>query len=755
MGATAALISLGVLPTAASAQPAASGQIGRQLDAPQVRDTAMTGRQLLGLPHADPNAQTLTQRVRTALKLRSQRPQLRRVAGAATGTIGGVLRTSTGSPIGGATIAVVNVTNGDGAQIDTDSTGSYTTPVPPGRYAIAMLVRGQILIAPQVTSLTGADIYPVAAGATVTADLTMKPMGIINGNITHADGSAAADVVIAAFAPDNPYTPEAAMEVGVDGGFMLDTLAGPHRVLVLPKDSIGHWTHGQIDGNKASLNDVPVDGQVTVNEQLFPTGTVTGRLLGTNGKPLAKATVEVDLPAADLDRQQMAANTNAKGVYQLKNVPAGTYRVRFQTASSGRWQYAPGKPSTQGATLITVNGGKTTTVNDRLVAAGSATVRLADRRTGKLIKAFCVSDDSPEAGGDPVCTKNGTAVLKNLAPRPSRVSVTATTAMLHAPTTAVVKVTAGKNATVTARADALGGISGIVVDRKTKKPVQTTTITAIADTPAIDDRGTIIDTFNKGLWSTALPAGRYRLFVDIDTSDRRSLSYGRQWVGKAGGTGQRELAAVITVTNGKVTKAPRILLDKSGTIAGRVSNADGSSGKHVNISPVAQLGPISNPFLPATDINGDFIADGYGPYSWPVLANPFGGALQWSGGATESRLAARTTVRSGKRSTFNLKLKASITLRGAVSGVPKSVGGLGAIVAFNARTGDQVSFALLPAGSTSYQLPIMGGQPVRLMFLAHDEAREVMGWYGGRDYAHASTVTLPATGEKVVDITIK
>jgi len=105
--------------------------------------------------------------------------------------------------------------------------------------------------------------------------------------------------------------------------------------------------------------------------------------------------------------------------------------------------------------------------------------------------------------------------------------------------------------------------------------------------------------------------------------------------------------------------------------------------------------------------------------------------------------------------TLNLALKAGIRLRGAISGVPSDLFAITFVTAFNAKTDEPLGFALLARGATSYDMPILGNQPVKLSWTVMRGTNQSEGWYGGKDYEHAGTVQLPATGEKAINLKIK
>ncbi|HEY0700847.1 MAG TPA: hypothetical protein VGD43_23950 [Micromonospora sp.] len=103
-----------------------------------------------------------------------------------------------------------------------------------------------------------------------------------------------------------------------------------------------------------------------------------------------------------------------------------------------------------------------------------------------------------------------------------------------------------------------------------------------------------------------------------------SWSYGAQWVGSSGGTGDQRSAAVVTARTGQVVDAPPIRLDRDGAISGYIQ---GPGGAWVNGCATAFP---DHPDLPdisgvtactshtGTQHDGFFILHGLGPYEWPI-----------------------------------------------------------------------------------------------------------------------------------------
>ncbi|WP_327040391.1 carboxypeptidase regulatory-like domain-containing protein [Micromonospora ureilytica] len=201
--------------------------------------------------------------------------------------------------------------------------------------------------------------------------------------------------------------------------------------------------------------------------------------------------------------------------------------------------------------------------------------------------------------------------------------------------------------------------------------------------------------------------GRYRLLV----SPYDTTAYGMQWVGRHGGTGERERAQVIRVRPGVVTSAPTIRLDPPGTVVGVVTNA--ATGAPIPRALVMVVPYVPHPKYddhgPTTDEDGRYTITGLGPYHWPVQFVAAGLATVWSGGVGGRQQARPVRVRAHRTATLNQALPAGTPLTGAVR--VDELLTYGQVIAFDATTGDLAGVADVGSG---YALRLLPGQRVKL-----------------------------------------
>ncbi|WP_327038208.1 carboxypeptidase-like regulatory domain-containing protein [Micromonospora maris] len=207
--------------------------------------------------------------------------------------------------------------------------------------------------------------------------------------------------------------------------------------------------------------------------------------------------------------------------------------------------------------------------------------------------------------------------------------------------------------------------------------------------------------------ATNVAPGRYHLLV----RPYDSVRYGAQWVGRHGGTGQRERAAIVHVRPGRVVTAPLVRLDPPGTVTGRLTRvADGTpvSGGSVLLLPEIQH-PKYGSQGALTDDDGRYTMTGLGPYRWPLYFTGYGLASQWSGATTDRLRAATVRVRAGATVTADAALRAGTVVSGTITTAEMPF--YSQVVAFHARTGDVVGVA---DAAESYHLRLLPGQRVLL-----------------------------------------
>jgi hypothetical protein len=248
--------------------------------------------------------------------------------------------------------------------------------------------------------------------------------------------------------------------------------------------------------------------------------------------------------------------------------------------------------------------------------------------------------------------------------------------------------------------------------------------------------------------SSALRPGKYTMFAYAPGS------YGHQWVGPTGGTGDRRAAATLTVRPGKVATAPDVRLDRAGTITGTVTDADREPVENLQVGYIAWDLDVSGWEYYATDEQGRYAVDRLGPYAWPLVFTKAGQPRQWSGGVANRNQAQTIPVTAGGRTTYDMRLRRGSTLAGTIT---VAAGGMTSwrLIAVNVATGEEVGEAYGEIADRDYELLVAGGQTVKIRWQLSDGSSTRSGWYDDAVTPAAATpVRVPRTGSVALDLTI-
>jgi hypothetical protein len=661
----------------------------------------------------------------------------------ATGSISGVFTDSHGNPIAGADVEIWLPDQEDFVtNTSTDDSGAYTVDVPAGDYIVEFGSGSFVQWAHQQLESFEATVFTVQAGAETTVDEAQLPTGTLSGTLTNADGTPAAGVNV--IATGSSGFPSFA-NTDDSGHWAIQVPAGDSYDVSFSDQGLTQYAPGQISQDTAGQFPVGADQTVTVDDQLLPTGVITGRYTTAAGRPDPNAQVGVNVP----DGLGIAfASTDATGTYSVP-VFAGSYNVNF-FGSDNKFQYAFGQLTSATAAKIDVTANGTTEVDDAQIATGTVTVTATDGTTGAAISNFCAFIDSERA-----CAKGtGVAVVKNVRQGTQELDVSPSVKYLSANTAINVDVTAGQNVNANIVFQPAAVIRTTIVDAQTSAPVPNACVLPFVPGFTVwpDSSGYCSDA-NGVVKIAPLFGNSYSLFVNAPEGS----TFGDQWVGKTGGTGLEKDARVITAPAGKTTSIPPIKLDRAGSITGLVTN--GPAG-----TPIAQATVGPNTVTPGvgasgndvgTDSSGRYTLSGLGPYQWPIFAAAPGLAGQWTGGVGNRYQAQTVQVTAGTSVTNDIAMSAGATLHGTAlkpDGTSFAEGGY--IVAYNVKTGDVMGYAYANADGT-YSIQLTPGQSVRIGYLFQDESTLTPydGFYGGTSAATALAVNIPARG-RTIDIVL-
>jgi 5-hydroxyisourate hydrolase-like protein (transthyretin family) len=657
-------------------------------------------------------------------------------------TITGHFLHADGSPVADARVQV----NGeDGftflAATSTDADGAYTVEgLPAGAVKVAFIRDGLSQWAHGKRNVFEADVITVADGATTTVDEVALPTGRITGTLLDPAGQPAPGVDVRAFSVNGDGS-QGFARTGDDGRF--DMLLFPATYLVsfsLPYPGPTQYWHGRTDFTQADPVTVAADQQAVVDDQLLPTGSMSGRFTTVDGQPLAGQ--YVDVSNASGTAAGGFAVTDATGNWALPQVFAGTYIVRFLSPDFTRSQYAFGKLTAEQADRITVTAGHNTVVDDSALPTGSVSVTAKDASTGSAIANFCAGV-GPIFGcsdGTGVVTLNGitqgTQDLYGYAPDGQYFGTTTTVTVVGGATTSAV---------LTLKPAAL--ITTTIVDSATGAPAPNACVVPVTGLLGMlpqfggycaDDRGNV----HMG----PLDPDTYRLYATPGWDD---TVHGAQWVGPAGGTGDQLLASQVKPKVGVATAIPPIRLDHAGTVTGTV--IDAATQAPIQFAVVTNsafhpgIGPSGN--TSSTDAAGKYTLTRLGPYRWPLFYSDSLHAPQWTDQVADRLLSRGVLVIPDGTTTADAALTTGTAVTVNLTGSGAAAAGY--VTATNGVTNDITGFCFVDPGAGSCVLRALGNQTVSVSFFGDDAAgHSVAGstspvLIGTRDFAITLTVSPP------------
>lgn len=640
------------------------------------------------------------------------------------GTISGRLVDSAGNGVA----ASVNVFGDNGTTgWAYTSDGNYSVGVYAGTYQVEFrLESGGSQWAHGARDSSTAAYFDVAVGQTVTVNDTLLPTGSVAGRITAADGGPAAGVTVQLYELNGMSGPYAYTDA--DGAYRIDNVfEGQWRVRLTRESGLEQWYPNVWKESAAGTVTVTAGNQLTVDQQLLPTGAISGHFTDAGGAGLPG--VQVGLEYADGDYLNVSATTGADGGYSFPELPVAQYVVWFDEYETGVNQYARGKTTFEAADRITVAAGQTTVVDDVKLPSGTLTITAKNALTGAPISDFYV-----EAGRRNGAAENGVVTFADLRVGDYTVQ---TWAAGYSSAETPVTVTAGNTVAITVSLTPQAKIVTKVVDKATGRPLAGVCVfTMLPAHPIMPDGCDATGT--DGAVTLYSEPGKFQLFAFPTDAP----GYGAQWLGANGGTGLQGQARDFVLTAGQTVTAPTIKMDKAGTITGQVTTKTGG----IQYGSVRVLDEAFNVggAIGSVDIDEDgrYTIDFLGPYQWPLLFKALDHAPQWSGGTGNRFIAERITVTAGQTTTYDYKMTRGNLITVKIPGQT----GTGFVVVENAATGDisgagwtEQSFA---NGAT---FRVLGPQTVKIRWIESSG----WNWYGGTDRASATPVSVPPGGNTV------
>ncbi|GAB2602578.1 hypothetical protein Aab01nite_62340 [Paractinoplanes abujensis] len=223
-------------------------------------------------------------------------------------------------------------------------------------------------------SVLAATVAGIVAATTVAGPaLAADPTGSIAGVVRDTRGAVVPDAVIGVFV--NPSS-DAVQELQADsrGRFTVSGLEAGNYKIRIGLGGWSEWAPGRVSHpDQARTYQVRANRTTTANSVVTATGFLAGRLLATDGKPLAGAPVNV----TNVDTaSQHAGLTEADGTFRLRVQPNQTFVVSYQAGALS--QYVPHTFEYAQATRFFVRSGQTVRLTDRAAAPAGISGRLTD-----------------------------------------------------------------------------------------------------------------------------------------------------------------------------------------------------------------------------------------------------------------------------------------------------------------------------------------------------------------------------------------
>lgn len=314
-------------------------------------------------------------------------------AAAGTGAISGVVTGPGGKPLPGVAVFIDGI---DGQQVAeshvmTDESGRFEhAGLPAGGYKLNFVPQRYEPSWNYVQEwwqdkrdAESATVITLSEGTSKTGvDAELTPGASFAGRVTDTEGRPIDDAVIFARGSGSEYSAKS----WPDGTYKVEGLPAGTYALRFESPWLGEqakyidewWNNAPDYASAARLTVTSGQSRTGFDVQLSTGSSISGRVVGLDGKPLDGALVEAIATRGEEPYRHLDY-TDADGTYSVAGLPAGEYEVQFSASIGGRWLWetwrdAPWYPGTS------------------IRVSGADSIRLGDARIGAVVDRIFGSD---------------------------------------------------------------------------------------------------------------------------------------------------------------------------------------------------------------------------------------------------------------------------------------------------------------------------------------------------------------------------
>ena len=703
------------------------------------------------------------------------------------GKISGIVTNSNGTGISGISVNAYDATTNTFVNgIPTDTNGFYTiSNLSAGSYKVLFATGNTGYLQQYYNNRTGgtistADVVSVTAGSITSGiNATLTAGGRISGTVTNGTTGISGVYVYAYDAVTNNYI-NGSSTTDSTGSYTIYGLPTGNYKIQFNGNNTGYasqYYNGITNNNISNAASVSVTvGSTTsgINANLALNGRITGTVT-TNGTIGISG---VSVSAYDAVTNYFisgGSTTDSTGTYIINGLPAGSYKVQFNTGNTGYIsQFYNGKSGNNLTTADTVTvaaGGTTSSINATLTLGGSITGKVTSNGTsgisGVYITAYDAVTNSYVNGGFTI-DSTGAYTIYGLPTGNYKVQFNGNNTgyvtqyyngiignnISNATSVAVTagNTTQGINATL-----AMGGsISGAIYNATVG-----VRINAYDAVTGLQVGSGYNDVNGNGAYTIyGLPAGNYKVF--FAPAEATEISYAMQWYNNK--TGNNKTGAdIVAVTTGSSTSGINATLELGGKISGIVTNSNGTGISGVSVIAYDAATPNTLVKSIPTDANGFYTISTLPAGSYKVLfsTGSTGYLQQYYNNRTGGTISTAdvVTVTAGSITTINTTL----TLGGKISGTVVNSSGVAisgvSVRAYDAVTNSVVGTVATTGTTGSYTITGLSTGAYKVRFNVNGSgtglyySRRVSG--DGLDLNHATSIAVSAPATVTgIDVTL-